>query len=818
MQTNPQLQLANDFVRFTGKNIFLTGKAGTGKTTFLKELKKNSPKRMVVVAPTGVAAINAGGMTIHSFFQLSFAPQLGNEMEQSGQKRFAKKKINIIRSLDLLVIDEISMVRVDVLDAIDRVFRRFRRNSKPFGGVQLLMIGDLQQLAPVVKNDEWALLRPIYDTAFFFSSLALKQTSFVSIELMHVYRQQDEKFISILNKVRDNKLDRASADILNERYIPNFQVPKDGAYITLCTHNANAKQLNDKEIGLLKTKRGLVRATVEGNFPEYSYPTDQELVLKEGAQVMFVKNDPEPEKRFFNGKIGKITHLSKDDIRVLCPGDEEEIDVSPLVWENIKYSVDEKTAEIKEEKEGSFKQIPLKLAWAITIHKSQGLTFNHAVIDAQSSFAHGQVYVALSRCRTLEGMVLSSRIDERSIINDSTVTGFIRNVEANPPDEKVLSDCKNAYQQEVINDVFDYSRILFFIRGISKVARENSGAFPLDFPKKLEDINVSVTQQLGNVARSFHNQVAFLLNGNADAEANPALQDRLMKAATYFAEKTKSLIISQTGIFNLEVDNKAIAKQINRYLEELEAELQLKMRLFDACEKGFVLGKILDVRAKSVLQGEAKTKRQSTDDKPSFDNIEHPKLYAALRSYRTEKSEEADRPAFFVFSQKTLAELLKYLPVDLKSLKGIKGFGAAKVAQFGEDIIDIIAAYCRENGIDHDNLPQIDFKQEKPKKEKKPKVDTKQVSLDLLNAGNTVEQIAQERDLTTNTIMNHLTYFVAQGELDATDFVDQNKLDLMSEYFKKTKEFSLKPAKEHFGEAISYGELRMGLSYYLSEK
>ncbi len=817
MKSNPQLRLANDFVRYTGQHIFLTGKAGTGKTTFLRKLKATSPKRMVVVAPTGVAAINAGGMTIHSFFQLSFAPQMEEEQKQSEQKHFTKKKINIFRSLDLLVIDEISMVRADTLDAIDRVLRRFRKNSKPFGGVQLLMIGDLQQLAPVVKNEEWSILRTVYETAFFFSSIALKKSEFISIELTHVYRQQDEKFIALLNKVRDNKLDRAAADELNKRYIPNFEVPKDSDYITLCTHNAQAKRINDEELSQLKTPKGLMRAKIEGKFPEYSYPTDEELVLKEGAQVMFVKNDPDPEKRFFNGKIGVVTRLAKDEIQVKCPGDEHEIDVVPLDWENVKYTIDEKTAEIKEELEGKFTQIPLKLAWAITIHKSQGLTFNHAVIDAQASFAHGQVYVALSRCRTLEGMVLSSKIDERSIISDADIKGFVHDVEENQPDEQFLSDCKNRYQRDVINDVFDYTRILFLIRGIAKVSRENAGAFPDHFPQRVEDINVEVTTHLGNVALNFRKHVDYMLQGNADAEAHPELQERIIKGATYFSEKTKELILDKRDLFSIEIDNQAIAKQINRYLEDLEEELKLKMLLFERCESGFVLSDILDLRARSTMQETTQAKRKKPEDAPDFSNVEHKDLFLTLRKYRAEKAEEAGRPAFFVFSQKTLAELLQYLPTDLKTLKGIKGFGAARVAQFGAEIIDIIASYCRDNSIDRDSLPQIDFKPEK-KKEKKPKVDTKQVTLDLLNAGNTVEEIAKERNLTTNTILNHLTYFVAQGELEATEFVSQNKLDLIADYFREHKEFSLKPAKEHFGDDISYGELRMGLSYYLSEE
>lgn len=403
-KVTPQLKLALDFVETTGKNIFLTGKAGTGKTTFLHNLKKSTSKRMVVVAPTGVAAIGAGGVTIHSFFQLSFGPQLPENLykkgEVSGLQRFNKTKINIIKSLDLLVIDEISMVRADLLDGIDRVLRRFKNRYKPFGGVQLLMIGDLQQLAPIAKDNEWAILQEFYESVFFFSSKALQQTNFVSIELSEIFRQSDQYFINLLNKVRNNELDTNSINELNKRYIPNFNPNDKDGYITLTTHNHQAKSINDAKLNALKTEAKTFEATVKGNFPEHSYPTDYNLTLKVGAQVMFVKNDPTYEKQFFNGKIGTLEDIDDEGLYVQCPDDPSPILVTPLTWENTRYTLDRNTKMIKEETTGSFTQYPLKLAWAITIHKSQGLTFDRAIIDAQAAFTHGQVYVALSRCRT----------------------------------------------------------------------------------------------------------------------------------------------------------------------------------------------------------------------------------------------------------------------------------------------------------------------------------------------------------------------------------------------------------------------------------
>ncbi|VAV85522.1 DNA repair and recombination protein, putative helicase, partial [hydrothermal vent metagenome] len=443
MSKNPELELAQNFVEKTDRNVFLTGKAGTGKTTFLHSIKEYSLKRLVVVAPTGVAAINAKGVTIHSFFQMAFGPILPDgagtrNTEGSFQRKFNKTKINIIRSLDLLIIDEISMVRADLLDGIDQVLRRYKDRTKVFGGVQVLMIGDLQQLSPVVKDNEWELLKTYYTTPYFFSSKVFQQCNAISIELKHIYRQDNEKFIAILNEIRNNKLTENSANDLNERYLPDFIPSKDDGYITLTTHNNRANEMNNLELQKIDHKSYFYTANVDGKFPEYSFPTHERLELKVGAQVMFVKNDSTPEKRYFNGKIGEIIQLSKEEIIVRCQDDEFDIVTTPEVWENVSYSINQETKEISEHVAGSFSQMPLRLAWAITIHKSQGLTFEKAIIDAKASFAHGQTYVALSRCRTLEGIVLKSPINANNIISDTRVTSFNENVEKNPPNAELL--------------------------------------------------------------------------------------------------------------------------------------------------------------------------------------------------------------------------------------------------------------------------------------------------------------------------------------------------------------------------------------------
>ncbi|MEG0499652.1 MAG: AAA family ATPase [Rikenellaceae bacterium] len=466
--TNEQLELAFDFLENTGSNIFLTGRAGTGKTTFLHNLRIQSPKRMVVVAPTGVAAINAKGSTIHSFFQLPFGLFIpGTHRTGKEVRKFSKTKIKIIRSMELLVIDEISMVRADLLDAIDDVLRRFRAKHLPFGGVQLLMIGDLQQLSPVVKQEEWELLSQHYNSPYFFDSVALKQSSYRCIELNHIYRQTDRDFIELLTKVRDNRLDEKSLTLLNNRYIPDFNPDKKEGYITLASHNQIAQSINDSKLEALNGTKFTFKAEITGNFNDY--PVDNELILKHGAQVMFARNDSSPLKRYVNGSIGEVTYISEDSIEVTLAGSDETIEVTPEKWENIKYTLDESTKEITEMVDGTYTQYPLKTAWAITIHKSQGLTFDRVIIDAARSFSHGQVYVALSRCRTLEGVVLSSPLRFTSIKSDPTVIYFSKEIEENPITPNQLCDDKRNYYHALLMELFDFGQIA---SGVSYLRRQ----------------------------------------------------------------------------------------------------------------------------------------------------------------------------------------------------------------------------------------------------------------------------------------------------------------------------------------------------------
>ncbi len=810
-KNNPQLQLALDFVQFTGRNVFLTGKAGTGKTTFLHYLKQYSSKRMVVVAPTGVAAINAGGVTIHSFFQLSFGPQIPeylqakqSEENRSGAKRFNREKINIIKSMDLLVIDEVSMVRADLLDGIDATLRRFRNPGKPFGGVQLLMIGDLQQLAPVVKEDEWSLLRNHYETPFFFSSNALKKTHYVTVELMHVYRQKDEDFINILNKVRDNKIDDEVVKLLNERYHPGFDFDKSG-YIILTTHNAKAKSINDDKMLTLPGKERKYKAIIKGNFPEYSYPTEPDLRLKEGAQVMFVKNDPEPEKRFYNGKIGRVERIEKDFVLVQCEGDDEPIEVVPLEWEKVKYSLNEETKEIKEEVEGVFAQIPLKLAWAITIHKSQGLTFEKAVIDAQAAFAHGQVYVALSRCKSLEGMILSSKITTRSIKHDTTVEKFTKDFEEKQPDRQELEKSKFDYQRELLVDLFDFQLIHRRVNYLIKLSRENSSSLQIDLKQPFIEMSTKVKEEMVSVAEKFQRQIGSLLQTEPNAEKNSILQERVQKAVPYFTEKLKNIVLAGLDKIVVETDNKAVRKSFNETMNKLTVDAEFKLACLSACENGFRVKDYLEAKAIASIEETKLKKRKKKPVEPADETLLHPELYRRLKHWRNAKVEELGLPYYGVLPLKSIRELSNKLPVTLPALKAIKGIGKKKVELFGGELISIITDYCDE----------IDFQPEPfYEPEIKPKKSTKNISFEMWQSGMSVQEIAKERELTEATVERHLSHFVGTGELPVEKVVNPDKVKLITGFFKDHPDSRLGEAKEFYGDKVTWSELHFVWAAY----
>lgn len=814
---NPQLDLAANFVEYTAKNIFLTGKAGTGKTTFLKNIRSTSSKRMIVVAPTGVAAINAGGVTIHSFFQLPFGPIIpGTKIHNAGkekgknefQRRFSKEKINIIKSLDLLIIDEISMVRADILDAIDEILRRYRTGNNAFGGVQLLMIGDLQQLAPVAKNDEWDLLKDHYRNPFFFSSRALQKTEYVTIMLEQVYRQQDQEFIEILNRVRTNRADKSTINQLNSRYQPDVIHNESEGYIILTTHNQYARNINQERLKRLDTTGRVLNGRIEGDFPEFSYPTDLELELKEGAQVMFIRNDTSPDRLYFNGRIGIVEKIDGEDISVRC--DDELIPVMPHQWENVKYSLDKKTGEIKEEVLGIFTQYPLKLAWAITIHKSQGLTFDKAIIDAKSSFAHGQVYVALSRCRTLEGMILNAPLTEASFINNREVSEYTKNAEVTQPDERKLIESIQEFQAELLQDLFSFGQIAYGLKSaLSNVIANKNIIYP-DITPLLKKTIENFKKDILDVGEKFKTY----LKKTASVHANGELaEERIRKAFVYFKEKLK-LVQGELITIEIDCDNREIRKSINEALDSILRDIQIKLYCLRPVRKGFEVKEYLKSRAIAQLEPPVKRIRESKQLPDTSDDLKNPALYADLIKWRNYVAGYFHLPHYMVIHVKALINLANHQPHSILEMKKVKGVGKKTLEKYGEEILDIIA---RHSGKEVDKTP---FSDKKGKKVDKKQKDTRSVSLEMFKSGKSIEVIAKERDLTTGTVSRHLAEKISTGELEIGELMDETSIKEIMDFFKKKDDQTLTHAWERFDGQYSYNELRFVRSHlaFIREK
>lgn len=580
MEGNIELNTAWEFVEKTGKNVFLTGKAGTGKTTFLKRVVEESKKRVVVVAPTGIAAINAGGVTIHSFFQLPLHPFIPG-MKIESKFAFSKEKRSIIKTIDILIIDEISMVRSDLLDAIDSVLRRFRNRHKPFGGVQLLMIGDLQQLSPVVTDEDVQFLSQYYPSPYFFGSHALARTDYVTIELKEVYRQQDAVFISMLNAVRGGRPSIEVIRALNSRYCPGFVPPPDEGYIRLTTHNHIADEYNSRQLSLIDDQAHSFEAEVSGNFPESSYPVDFRLELKVGAQVMFVKNDPSNDKRYYNGKIGIVTDFYEEYIMVQCPGEDEKIAVEPLEWENSRYVINEQTQEMESEVIGIFRQYPLRLAWAITIHKSQGLTFDKAIIDAASAFASGQVYVALSRCRTLEGMVLATPLRQDAVITDLRVEDYIEGQEAAAVRSlSRLDSIKEEYYKELLGELFDFNELASLQKRMLGVCKDFPSGSVVGLAQKHNDILNDLGEMVVPVGIKWQKIIA---QKPFEEIVSSEFRLRIRNGCSYFLEQINTAygdFLEKTA--DIKAENKELLKRYGNIWNDLDFELKVIRNLLKA--------------------------------------------------------------------------------------------------------------------------------------------------------------------------------------------------------------------------------------------
>ena len=796
---NEKIEMLNRFVQNTDVHIFLTGKAGTGKTTFLRNLALKSYKRMVIVAPTGVAAINAGGVTIHSFFQLPFGPIVpdGQSLSLLSNMKLSKTKLKIIRSLDLLVIDEISMVRADLLDAVDTVLRKVRRCDKAFGGVQLLMIGDIQQLAPVARQNEWELLQDYYKSVYFFDSHVLQKNPYICVELDHIYRQNDTEFIDILNQVRNNRLDSNSLQILNSRYIPNFKPDDNEGYITLTTHNSQADEINEEKLNAIDSETLTFTAEITGIFPENAYPTKEVLELKVGAQVMFVKNDPSPEKLYYNGKIGKIIAYDKDEgIKVRC--DDEVINVMPVKWQNFEYTLNEQTNEIEEKEIGSFTQIPLKTAWAITIHKSQGLTFEKVVLNAEMAFAHGQVYVALSRCTSLKGLVLNAKISNSVLYNDNTINTFVDKIPSLEPDEDRLRDEETKFHHQTIIDLFTFDELEMQINKLAKVVRENDNIFGKETADKIAEKRKNFREEIIDVAIRFARQIDFIVkspNQYDGKSTSSYLDERIMKASVYFFDKLNDL--ESIGDLIQETDNKAVNTAVKAVLDMIREILYVKTACLHIAKDGFILDKYLEMKNKKIVEAEnlksvkLKTKTIDKKDKP---------LLNALLKWRHEKAVELRKEEHQILPTAVVNRIVELKPVTVKELKSISKLGTTRIKNFSADIINIV--------LESQGFKKCDFDDEESNKEMNLS-SSEMKTLELVDEGLTIKDIMNERGLSRSTIENHIIEIVKNGFYDAEDFVSKEHYEIINEYYEETGDPSLTAARDVLGEDFTYFELKI---------
>ena len=808
---NQKLEFVEELVLYTDAHIFLTGKAGTGKTTFLKNLPLKTYKRMVVVAPTGVAAINAGGQTIHSFFQLPFGPQVPeggnakNVLPKSLAAQFQKirkNKLNLMRSLDLLIIDEISMVRADVLDAVDAVLRRARRSQKPFGGVQLLMIGDVHQLAPVAKPEEWEVLSPYYDTPYFFGSQVLKKTPYVCVELEHIYRQHDEDFITLLNKVRNNQMDADCVRLLNSRFKPNFIAHDNEGYITLTTHNYQADQINETKLGSIEAKPLVFKAVVRGTFPENTYPTKEELVLKVGAQVMFVKNDPNPEKAFYNGKIGRLVSYNDDEGTVTVESEGERIVVPKLTWQNMEYAINAENQDIEEKEIGSFTQIPLRLAWAVTIHKSQGLTFDKVIVDAGQAFAHGQVYVALSRCTSLEGLVLKTPIASNALVNDFSVNRFVDALPEREPTQEKVDQLRHDYELETMLELIDFEGIYKDFGKLMKVIYDNDTLFERSLIHDLSQRRNRIFEELCQIGNKFESQIQKLHSQAPSCEQNPLLQERLTKGVAYFDEHMK--VITE-GLFDLpfKTDNQAVNDQLTEALKSLKEDVYLKGCCLEACKEGFTVKEYQKTKSVKVIEVEKSGKKKV---EIKFEPSKNGGLYSILLSWRAARAEADDVPASNIAPIRTLKAIAETKPVTLAELRKVEGMGPKRIRNYGAEIINIVLRHLGQDPqkADIGDLAKVP--------QKRTNGATYFQTKEMAEQGMSAEAIAKARGLAESTIFSHLTYWVEQGSFPASRFVSSEKMAEIRDYFESTGDPKITTARDVLGDDYQYFEIRMVLA------
>ena len=682
---------AKDIILNTDTTLFVTGRAGTGKTTLLRYVAESSQKNTVVVAPTGIAAINAGGVTIHSFFKLPFAPFIPSVIEAkkliAGQKMRAEFR-SVIRSVDMIIIDEVSMLRADILDAIDVVLRHYRNSKFPFGGVQMVFFGDMYQLPPVCVNDEWFILKDYYSTPYFFSAKVFEKQEIVCLELDKIFRQRDADFVEILNQVRNNNISKENFNRLNDRYNPDFDLENNPDFVVLTTHNAVSDDINESRLIDIDSKTFIFDAAIKGDFPEYLYPVEQQIVLKKGARVMFTANDHiNPERLYYNGKMGTVVELEDNNVYVTCDGEDDPIQVNYETWENNTFSYNRKENSVDVKTIGTFTQLPLRLAWAITIHKSQGLTFQKVAIDAANSFTSGQVYVALSRCTSLDGIVLLSPINSNSIMVDSRIQRFSKN----NFNEDLLPDFVNRKKRDTLCNMliklFSFNLLEVSVLDLKGYVTEFRADFSDYTPEMVENI-LSIVQDLSDVGTRFAVQLRKITNANDFSLLNSRVND----AKKYFLQRLETLEKAM-DITNVSTKKKERANKFSKFLNEVNKNLQetlfflknldddISVEQFYMLRHEFVVEKV----NYNVYEEEKEDANEQTVDSELIAVI-----YSKLMAWRNNLAKELDIPSYLIFKKDTIMEMAQKMPDTKDKLLKINGVGKVKAGKYGQECIDII--------------------------------------------------------------------------------------------------------------------------------
>jgi uncharacterized protein YpbB len=741
------------FINQTNQSVFLTGKAGTGKTTLLRKIIESTHKNAVIVAPTGIAALNAGGVTIHSFFQLPFSgfiPEFGIkpsftesvkfETKDTLMRHFAMNKTRqkIIRNVELLIIDEVSMLRADLLDAMDWTLRNVRRIHEPFGGVQVLFIGDLLQLPPVVKQEEWQVLRSYYDGVFFFHAKVLKEIQPLYIELTTIYRQQDQDFIQVLNHLRNNQITAYDLEVLNKYVREDFDSSQHEGFITLTTHNAKADEINAKALLALKEKKCNYDAEITGEYPKHLFPIEERLELKVGAQVMFVKNDLSFDKHYFNGKMGKVKSLSDHEITVEFPEEKKSIVVEKFEWNNIRYALNDSTGEIKEEVLGTFVHYPLKLAWAITVHKSQGLTFDKAVLDVSDVFAPGQAYVALSRLRSLDGLVLLKPMRMNGLSNDQQVVAFSQNKAEEELLPVYLEQSTKNYLIGMLKQAFDWYDL-----GSKWGSHESS--YHLVGLKSEKGKNKSwiamqnqVIQSTMDPSRKFCRQLDQMLH--APKLDFSFLNERVKAAYHYFFKSLDDVLSSNLR----KIGELSRVRKTKQYAEELEELDEVLTETIIRLKKARLL-------MEAVATGKEITKTVVWN-----------------------------------------SEIAQYK--------------LGKIAAVKQELKQVPSLLDDPDEVDDVIFTKSSKKESAAKKEKKS---TYEVTLELLEQGKDVEEISRIRQLSNQTISNHFAYLIRSEKIELSDVMSQKRIQELASMFDGYEGTSLSPLKEKLGNKVTWEELKL---------